>query len=213
MNVAAAGGQTALSGPEIWLIGAGLGALAGAAVAAAQIFPGRWHPAWAANLLDWFSCPFFAGLAAGVVLALKHIPPLAEARTLGFIVCLVTCGITAVLGASAVAYWSRNYHPGAATKFKRASQRSKSEKPAKSAERIEKLRYFFRPGENAENIATVGRSTSSPDGASTTQGQKAKLPPPRFPIDSPLARLPHYAGHPRRVLSEGNKLSNPGKRQ
>lgn len=213
MVVAAAGGQTALSGPEIWLIGAGLGALAGAAVAAAQIFPGRWHPAGAANLFYWFSCPFFAGLASGVLLALKRIHPIAEARTLGFILCVVICGITAVLGAAAVDYWSRNYDPNAVSKSKRASRRSKSKKLTRSAEWIEKLRYFFRPGQNAENNLPVGRSITPPDGASTTPGQKAKLPPPRFPVDSPLAKPPHYAGHPRHVFPGGEKLSDPGKRR
>ncbi len=69
MEIAGQAGHTALFGIGLWLQCALAGAAIGAAVGAIQIYPGRWHPAWATKLVYWFSVPFFAGLATGVLLA------------------------------------------------------------------------------------------------------------------------------------------------
>ena len=95
--------QAGFFGLSLWLKCGLAGTAVGAAVAMAQVFPGRWHPAWAQRLLYWFSCPLFAGLATGVVIALRGVPPLASARTFWLILCLVIGGVTSTAAAAAVA--------------------------------------------------------------------------------------------------------------
>jgi len=212
MDVAGQAGQTALFGLALWLTCALAGVGVGAAVAAAQIFLGRWHPAWAAKLVYWFSCPFFAGLATGVLLALKNVPPLAEARTFWLLLCLVIVGFTAVVAAGVVAYLSRNYHPNAVTKAKRVSRRSTDGNSSRASEWEDRLRSLFRPAPTPEANQEAAAMSSAKRVPSTIPGQKGKLPPARFPTDSALAQPSHYAGHPRQVRLGGGKLEKPSKK-
>lgn len=203
-----------LFGLGLWLACAALGTAIGAAVAAAQIFPGRWHPAWAANLLYWFSCPFFAGLAGGVILALRSIPPSAQGRAFWLLLCLVIGGVTAIVAAASVAYVSRNYDPNAVSKSKRISQRSRTGQPPRARDWEDRLRKVFRPRPSADNEDKQPKGTTAGNASrSSTPGQRAKLPPARFSSDSPLAKPPHYAGHPRKIRLGQGKLEQPSKNQ
>jgi hypothetical protein len=215
MDVAGHAGHTVLFGLGLWLACAALGTGIGAAVAAAQIFPGRWHPAWAANLFYWFSCPFFAGLASGVILALTSVPPLAGGRAFWLLLCLIIGSFTAVVAAGAVAYLSRNYDPNAAGKSKRISERSRTGKPRRAGDWEDRLRKLFRPGPTAESEQNPAKGAKAANGGmSSVAGQKAEIPPARFPSDSPLSKKPpHYAGHPRRVRVGQSKLEQPSKHQ
>jgi hypothetical protein len=203
-------GNTALFGLGLWLTCALAGTAVGAAVAAAQIFSGRWHPAWAAKLVYWFSCPFFAGITTGVLLALKSVPPLAPARTFWLLLCLVIGAITATLAAGAVAYLSKNYDPNAACKAKRISRRARIQGLVTTNHWEDRLRAVFRPEPTAETDSSAavakGQNVNSQP---TVPGQRAKLPPERFAVKSELAKPPHYAGHPRQVVSGRSKLQNP----
>lgn len=199
MEVAGQTGQAALFGLALWLKCALAGAGVGAAIAAIQIFPGRWHPAWAVKLAAWFSCPLFAGVACGVLLALLNVPARSGAKPLWLTLCLVIGGFTAVLGAGAVAYVSRSYDPKAASKAKRVSRRSSLQQASRFADWEDRLRRIFR-------VAPVDPATADRNGKegshrrrrpSVTPGQKAKLPPERFPAGPAITKPPHYAGNPR----------------
>lgn len=209
-----AGGQTietVLFGLGLWLKCAVAGSVVGGAVAAVQIFPGRWHPAWAASLIYWFSCPFLAGVASGVVLALRSIPPLAEGRTFWLMLCLVIGAITAAATAVSVAYLTRNYDPNAASKAKRMAQRSRQRQMPKTADWENGLRALFRPEPTAQENPTDNLPSAAASNAPVTTGRKAKLPPARYSVDSPLAKPPHYAGHPRQIRLGRDKLQKPNK--
>jgi hypothetical protein len=211
MDVAGQAGSTAIFGLGLWLKCALAGAGIGALVAAAQVFSGRWHPAWATRLIYWFSCPFFAGLAAGVVLALKSVPALAPARGFWLILCLVIGAFTATVAAAVVAYFSRNYdRPNAANKSMRVSRRAKGQRHDAPENWEDRLRSIFRPEMTADEVqpnASVDRKARS--GKAVTPGLRGKLPPERFPAKSELAKPPHYAGHPRQVRLGHGKLEKP----
>ena len=209
--------QTGVFGIALWLKCALAGTAVGATVAAAQVFPGRWHPAWARRLAYWFSCPLFAGLATGVIIALRGVPPLSDARAFWLVLCLVIGAFTALVGAAAVAFLSRNYDPDVIDKSKRATRRS-SRRDVSSLEQWEdKMRVLFRPPPTAESAsAQADENAGGPSrarGASTIPGQKAKLPPERYPAGEVKVRVPHYAGKPPRAPrpdSEGQgKLEKP----
>jgi len=210
MDVAGQAGSTAIFGLSLWLKCALAGAGIGAVVAAAQVFSGRWHPAWAARLIYWFSCPFFAGLATGVVLALKSVPPLAPARGFWLILCLVIGAFTATVAAAAVAYFSRNYDPNAASKSKRVSRRAKGQRQDAPDNWEDRLRSIFRPEPPADELPTKAHGDEKAgSGKAVIPGLRGKLPPERFPAQSELAKPPHYAGHPRQVRLSHGKLEKP----
>jgi hypothetical protein len=203
--------NTALFGMGLWLTCALAGVAVGATVAAAQIFPGRWHPAWAAKLLYWFSCPFFAGLTVGVLLALKNVPPLAPARTFWLVLCLVIGAVTAILAAGTVAYFSRNYDPNAVSKSKRVSRRARAQGQIVTDNWEDRMRAVFRPEPATEtNTPAAASKTQNNSFPSTMPGQRAKLPPARLHAKSELTKPPHYAGHPRQVRLGQEKLKKPG---
>lgn len=194
--------QAGFFGLSLWLKCGLAGTAVGAAVAVAQVFPGRWHPAWAQRLLYWFSCPLFAGLATGVVIALRGVPPLASARTFWLILCLVIGGVTSTAAAAAVAFLSRNYDPDVVSKSKRVARRS-SRRAISPVDRWEdNLRALFRPPPTADDSQQTsqsqGRLTTTRDPMSTA-GQKAKLPPERYPLSEVSVRVPQYAGKPLRT--------------
>ena len=194
--------QTGLFGLTLWLKCGLAGSLVGAAVAATQVFPGRWHPAWAQRLLYWFSCPLFAGLATGVVIALRGVPPLASARTFWLILCLVIGGVTSTAAAAAVAFLSKNYDPDVVTKSKRVSRRSSRRVVSPIDKWEDNLRRLFRPPPTTESSARTFQDSSKltpiPQPASTT-GEKVKLPPERYPLSEVSVRVPRYAGKPLRT--------------
>ena len=210
MDVAAQAGNTAIFGLGLWLKCALAGAGIGAVVAAAQVFSGRWHPAWATRLMYWFSCPLFAGLATGVVLALKSVPPLAPARGFWLILCLVIGAFTATVAAAVVAYFSRNYDPNAANKSKRVSRRAKGQRQDAHENWEDRLRSIFRPETTTDEVqAKASGSEKAGSGKAVIPGMRGKLPPERFPAKSALAKPPHYAGHPRQVRLGQGKLEKP----
>jgi hypothetical protein len=210
MDVAGQAGSTALFGLGLWLKCALAGAGVGAVVAAAQVFSGRWHPAWATRLIYWFSCPFFAGLATGVVLALRSVPPLAPARGLWLILCLVIGAFTATVAAAAVAYFSRNYDPNAASKSKRVSRRARGQRHDAPDTWEDRLRSIFRPEPTADEAQPKAPGDEKlKSGQAMIPGMRGKLPPERFPGKSELAKPPHYAGHPRQVRLGQGKLEKP----
>lgn len=210
MDVAGQAGSTAIFGLGLWLKCALAGAGVGAAVAAAQVFSGRWHPAWATRLIYWFSCPFFAGLASGVVLALKSVPPLAPARGFWLILCLVIGAFTATVASAAVAYLSRNYDPNAASKSKRVSRRARVQRQDAADNWEDRLRSIFRPEPTADDVqAKPSGDDKAKSGQAVIPGMRGKLPPERFPAKSELAKPPHYAGHPRQVRLGQGKLEKP----
>ncbi|MFZ9932298.1 MAG: hypothetical protein ACO3YO_08160 [Chthoniobacterales bacterium] len=212
MEIAGQAGHTALFGIGLWLQCALAGAAIGAAVGAIQIYPGRWHPAWATKLVYWFSVPFFAGLATGVLLALKSVPPLAPARTLWLVLCLIIAAATATLAAAVLAYLSRNYDPDAGSKAKRVTRRARGHRRATAHpdDWEDRLRTFFRPAPtNQESPVSAGSGAQTKKSRSVVPGQRATLPPERFPAKSELAKPPHYAGHPRHVRTDQGKLEKP----
>lgn len=195
--------QTGFFGLALWLKCALAGTAVGAAVAAAQVFPGRWHPAWAQRLVYWFSCPLFAGLATGVIVALRGVPPLSDARAFWLILYLVIGGFTALAGAGAVAFLSKNYDPDVVNKSKRVSRRS-SRRVVTPIERWEeRLRILFRPPPTAQSaVEQSGEHAGKPNhgrATSTAPGQRAKLPPERYPLSEVSVRVPRYAGKPLRT--------------
>lgn len=204
--------QTGVFGLALWLKCALAGVALGAAIAATQIFPGRWHPAWAQRLVYWFSCPLFAGVAAGVLMALRGVPPSSEARLFWLILCMVITGFTAVLAAGAVAYLSRNYDPKAASKAKRVSRRSLSRATSRAEAWEDKLRALFRaaPATAPQTPPTPNTRGDSPATADRP-GQKAQLPPERHPPNEVTVRLPHYAGKPKREFRSDRDEGNQGK--
>lgn len=197
MELAGQAGQTALFGLALWLKCALTGAVIGAVVAAVQIFPGKWHPAWAAKLLAWFSCPLFAGVACGVLLALLNVPARSGAKPLWLALCLVIGGFTAVVGAGTAAYFSRNYDPKAASKAKRVSRRSSLHQTSRLADWEDRLRKVFRAAPMDGSTAEGTRKATEHRRPKAIPGQKAKLPPERFPAAPAISKPPHYAGHPR----------------
>jgi len=210
MDVAGLAGSTSLFGLGLWLKCALAGVVIGTLVAAAQVFSGRWHPAWATRLIYWFSCPFFAGLATGVVLALKSVPPLAPARGFWLILCLVIGAFTATIAAATIAYFSRNYDPNATNKAKRVSRRATGRRHGAPENWEDRLRSIFSPvttTDEAQPKAHGGKRAGS--GKGVTPGLRGKLPPERFPSKSELAKPPHYAGHPRQVRLGHGKLEKP----
>lgn len=210
MDVAGQAGSTALFGIGLWLKCALAGAGVGAVVAAAQVFSGRWHPAWAAKLIYWFSCPFVAGLATGVVLALKSVPPLAPARGFWLILCLVIGAFTATVASAAVAYFSRNYDPNAVSKSKRVSRRARVHRQDTADTWEDRLRSIFRPAPTANDAQPKTPGDAKAKGGQTVvPGIRGSLPPERFPAKSDLAKPPHYAGHPRPVRLGQGKLEKP----
>jgi len=195
--------QTGVFGIALWLKCALAGTVVGATVAGAQVFSGRWHPAWARRLAYWFSCPIFAGLATGVIIALRGVPPLSNARAFWLVLCLVIGAFTALVGAAAVAFLSRNYDPDVIDKSKRATRRS-SRRGVSSLEQWEdKMRSLFRPPPTAESASAQAEENA--DGpsrvreVSTIPGQKAKLPPERYPVGEVKVRVPHFPGKPPRT--------------
>ena len=210
MDVTGQAGSTALFGLALWLKCALAGVGIGAVVAAAQVFSGRWHPAWATRLIYWFSCPLFAGLATGVVLALKNVPPLAPARGFWLILCLVIGAFTATGAAAAVAYFSRNYDPNAANKSKRVSRRARGQRQNAAENWEDRLRSIFRPEMTTDEVQPKAHGDAKAgSGKGVTPGLRGKLPPERFPAKSELAKPPHYAGHPRQVRLGQGKLEKP----
>lgn len=207
--------QAGLFGLTLWLKCALVGAAVGAAVAAAQIFPGRWHPAWAQKLIYWFSCPLLAGITCGVLMALQSVPPQSEARAFWLVLCLVIGGFTALITAGALAYLTRNYDPNAVSKAKRASRRPSSTRSPQRGNWDERLRGLFRPnnalegGQSRPLQQSQVPGTGSSKGPATIPGQKAKLPPERFPVGSGLVKPPHYAGNPREARPSQGKLEKP----
>lgn len=194
--------QTGIFGIALWLKCALAGSAVGAAVAAAQVFPGRWHPAWAQRLVYWFSCPLFAGLAIGVVVALRGVPPLSGARTLWLILCLVIGGFTSLLAAAAIAFLSKNYDPEVASKSKRVSKRAARKVTSRTEEWEDRLRSLFRPPPTAKPVETELSATAKQSNSSTVArpipGQRAKLPPERYPLSEAKVKVPNYAGKPSR---------------
>lgn len=210
MDVAGQAGSTAIFGLGLGLKCALAGAGIGAVVASAQVFSGRWHPAWAARLIYWFSCPFFAGLATGVVLALKSVPPLAPARGFWLILCLVIGAVTATVAAAAVAYFSRNYDPNATNKSKRVSRRAKGQRHDAPENWEDRLRSIFRPEMATDQVQPKAHGDEKTGrGKAVIPGVRGKLPPERFAAKSELAKPPHYAGHPRQVRLSHGKLEKP----
>ena len=194
--------QTGFFGLALWLKCGLAGTVVGAAVAAAQVFPGRWHPAWAQRLLYWFSCPLFAGLATGVVIALRGVPPLASARTFWLILCLVIGGVASTAAAAAVAFLSKNYDPDVVSKSKRVSRRSPRRVVSPIDQWEDHLRRLFRPPPTAESSARTrqesGKLSPIPE-TSSTPSRKVKLPPERYPLSEVSVRVPRYAGKPLRT--------------
>lgn len=195
--------QTGVFGLGLWLKCALAGAAIGGVVAAVQIFPGRWHPAWARRLVYWFSCPLFSGMAIGVVVALFGVPPLSNARGGWLLLCLVVGGFTALITAGAIAFLSRNYDPDVVSKAKRATRRSSRHTVSRTEEWEDRLRALFRPPATAvdatkQESQDVARPAGS-HGATTIPGQKAKLPPERYPISEVSVKVPRYAGKPLRA--------------
>lgn len=201
----------ALFGLTLWLKCALAGAGIGAAVAAVQIFPGKWHPAWAAKLLAWFSCPLFAGVACGVLLALLNVPARSGAKPLWLALCLVIGGFTALFGAGAVAYFSRNYDPKAASKAKRVSRRSLLQKASRFADWEDRLRKIFRAAPVDASAAEGNGKKGEHRKPGVIPGQKAKLPPERFPVATAAPKPPHYAGNPREkdIRDNQGRLEKP----
>lgn len=192
-------GQAALFGFALCLKCALIGAGIGAAMAAVQIFPGRWHPAWAHNLLYWFSSPLFAGLAGGVLLALKVIPAMAKGRLLWLLLCLLIASFTAILAAGALAYLTRNHDPGATSKTRRMTRRHTGARRSHAAEWQNRVRSLFRPSQAIQRTEETNTIFAVKDAAAPIRGQKATLPPPRFPSGPQVPKPPHYAGHPRKI--------------
>jgi len=209
--------QTGVFGIALWLKCALAGTVVGATVAGAQVFSGRWHPAWARRLAYWFSCPIFAGLATGVIIALRGVPPLSDARAFWLVLCLVIGAFTALVGAATVAFLSRNYDPDVIDKSKRATRRSSRETVSNAEKWEEKLRLLFRPPPTAESAsAQSDENAGGPSRVrevSTIPGQKAKLPPERYPVGEVKVRVPHFPGKPPRTLRPGSggqgKLEKP----
>jgi len=193
--------QTGFFGIALWLKCALAGTAVGAAVAAAQIFPGRWHPAWARRLIYWFSCPLFAGLATGVVVALRGVPPLSGARPLWLLLCLVIGCFTSLAAAGAVAFLSRNYDPDAAGKSKRISKRAGRSVISRAEEWEDRLRALFRPPSATQPGNKEVEARESPKSGSKSAkaipGQRAELPPARHPPGAIRVKAPLYAGKPQ----------------
>lgn len=195
--------QTGFFGLALWLKCALAGTAVGAAVAAAQVFPGRWHPAWAQRLAYWFSCPLFAGLATGVIIALRGVPPLSDARAFWLILCLLIGAFTALVGAGAVAFLSKNYDPDVINKSKRAARRSSRRVISPIEHWEDKMRSLFRPVPTTESASAQPEENANGPfrarEASSIPGQKAKLPPERYPQSEVNVRVPRYAGKPPRA--------------
>lgn len=214
MEVAQQAGNTALFGIGLWLFCALAGLLVGAAVAAIQIFPGRWHPAWAMHLSYWFSCPLFAGLACGVVLALKNVPPLSNARTFWLLLCMIIAGFTALIAAAAVAYLTKGYELKAAAKARQMARRNSRRATSRVEDWEDRLRSFFKPlpaGPNTEQPPPddEARSRGSSRRSFVVPGQKAQLPPERYPSEDNSRKAPTYAGNPREIRKGQGKLDEP----
>lgn len=214
MEVAQQAGNTALFGLGLWLVCALVGVLVGAAVAAVQIFPGRWHPAWAVHLAYWFSCPLLAGLASGVVLALKNVPALSEARTFWLLLCMIITGFTALLAAAAFAYLTRDHESKAADKAKQMSRQRPSRGASRTEEWEDRVRSFFKPRttplQAQESPPDHGtRSRRSKQRKLIVPGQRAELPPERYPAEATPVKPPPYAGHPRGMRKTQGKFDEP----
>lgn len=207
--------QTGVFGLALWLKCALAGAVVGSAVAVAQVFPGHWHPAWARRLVHWFSCPLFAGLAIGVVVALRGVPPLSDARLFWLVLCLVVSGFTALAGSVIVAYLSRNYDPDVTSKSKRASRRSHTDPISRANELENRLRALFRPPPTAEKVVEQRQNESHRGGitrhSATTAGQRAVLPPERQPMEKLSARIPVFPGKPGSKESRDSQEGSQGK--
>lgn len=207
--------QTGVFGFALWLRCALAGAVVGSAVAVAQVFPGQWHPAWARRLVHWFSCPLFAGVAIGVVVALRGVPPLSDARMFWLILCLTVSGFTALAGAGIVAYLSRNYDPDVASKSRRASRRNQTDPISRAYEFEDRVRALFRPPPTAEKVMEQRQSASQRSGTShrpaTTAGQRAVLPPERQPMEKLSARVPVFPGRPDKKESGDSREGSQGK--
>lgn len=192
--------QTGFFGLGLWFKCALAGTTTGAAVAIAQVFPGRWHPAWARRLIHWFVCPLFAGLAVGVVIALRGVPPLSEARLLWLVLCLAVTGTTALASACAVAFLSRNHDPDVVSKSKRAARRSSMQYLTRAAEWENRLRALFRPPPTAaaveKEFSKRAAKSTSPTLAASVPGQRVTLPPARGPQNEVMVRVPTFPGRP-----------------
>lgn len=207
--------QTGFFGFTLWLKCALAGTAVGATVAAAQIFPGRWHPAGARHLTYWFSCPLFAGVATGVVVALRGVPPLSEARMFWLLLCLVIGCFTSVAAAGAVAFLTKNYDPDATSKTKRVSKRAGRSVLSRAEEWEDRLRALFRPLpaiQGAEKDGTsrgAARPESKP--AQSIPGRRAELPPERYPPGAIRVKAPLPAGKPHARPRSASEQVGQGK--
>lgn len=190
----------------LWLKCAAVGLVIGAAAGAAQVFFGRWHPAWGARPGTWFSGPFFSGVACGVLLALIVVPPQFAANPLWLVLCLVVTGFNAALAAGVVAFLSRNYNSAAASNAKRLSRRHAKTKTGRIADWEEDVRGIFRGSHTTE--ATPPQRPHNPSQSSSPR-TKTKLPPERFPGGAPITKAVNYAGKPQILKGSSDKSTPP----
>lgn len=104
------------------------GAFVGAVVSLVQIRYGNWHPWRAESFLPWLAFPVYAGLTTGVMVALWHVPPQAQAKPAWLVLCLAGCAVAALIGSAAVARFEgwRNPQPVEQKKRRRGRRAGKS---------------------------------------------------------------------------------------
>jgi len=200
--------HTTLFALALWLKCTVVGGIIGGSVAAVQIFAGKWHPAWASRLFSWFAYPLYAGLAAGVVLALATIPPLSAGRFFWLLFCLAASSAAAAFVAGALASLTRNYDLKIA-KTARGNLHRRSGAPDKrSTQWKNRLHSLFDASPEAD-AATLPRRRGGSH--APPPRQKTKLPPERFPFNPASAKNSHYAGHPREEQIRQGKSEKPDK--
>lgn len=201
--------QTMLFGLGLWLKCSIVGGMAGGSVAAAQIFIGKWHPAWVPRLFSWFAFPLCTGFTSGVVMALISIPPLSAGRFFWLIFCLVASSIAAAFVAGALASLTRNYNLKIVKTARHNLRRSSRSSGGRMAQWDNRLRTLFRASPNADAMAPTHRKRRLHPPIAQ---QKIKLPPERFPSSpSTATKATHYAGHPRGDQIRQGKSEKPDK--